>query len=267
MKIKWMIYSIAVILLAVSCKSKKNISKQSTIIKTPVEQVVEQIQAQEPKFETANVSKMNLALQINSRSFNVAASCKMIADSMMHISIMPMFGIEMFKVEITKDKIYVFDKLNKKYYETDFKFLERKIGIKLNYNNLESLISNQFFVVGQEITPVSKLKLEISKGIQTINYTGGNVTESVSINSLFGIENVNIYSVNTKYNLTTTYSDFALFDKINFPRKISIQASNSNNSLDCDFKINKVTFNTPMDLRSMDKSRFVKADINQLMKK
>jgi hypothetical protein len=191
----------------------------------------------------------------------------MIADSMMHISIMPVFGIEMFKVEITKDKIYVFDKLNKKYYETDFNFLERKIGIKLNYNNLESLISNQFFIVGQEITPVSKLKLDTSKGIQTIDYTGGNVTESISINSLFGIENVNIFSVNTKYNLTTTYSDFALFDNINFPQKISIQASNNKNNLDCDFKINKAIFNTPLDLQSMDKHRFVKAEINQLMNK
>lgn len=267
MRTKWFIYSLAVVLLAASCKTKKTITKETSISKKPIEQVIASIKQHEPKFENANVSKMSLALELNTRNLKVAASCKVITDSAMHISIMPALGIEMFKVEISTDSIYIFDKFNKKYYGTDYQFLENRFGVELNYHSLESLICNQFFVVGQEEIPLSKLSMGEVDGKQIINYKGGNMSQSVSINDLFGIEKVRIASQNSQYDLVTTYADFALLEGVNFPQKIQINVSNNKNKMMCDFGINKVNFNTTVSLQSLDKSRYQKSNIEQLMKK
>jgi hypothetical protein len=267
MKTKWIIYGLAITLVAVSCKSTKTITKETKVSKVPVEQIVNQVKQREPKFDNANVSKMSLELQLNSRNIKVAASCKLITGSAMHISIMPALGIEMFKLEISTDSIYIFDKFNKRYYGTDYEYLEKRFGVELDYNSLESLISNRFFVVGQKEIPYSKLSQEIVEGKQIINYKGQNMTELVTINSLFSIENVSIASQNSKYNLTTSYADFALLDGIDFPQKIQIQASNNKNKLHCDFNINRVTFNGSVSLQALDKNRYQKTDIEQLMKK
>ena len=254
-------------MFAMSCKTKKTISKETSIGKKPIEQVIVKVRQQEPKFTNANVSKMNLALELNSRSVRVAASCKLITDSAMHISIMPALGIEMFKVEISTDSIYIFDKFNKRYYATDYKYLEKRFSVELNYHSLESLISNRYFVVGHKEIPLSKLSMGTANGKETINYKGAKMTESVTINNLYRIVEMNIAPQNSQFNVTASYDDFAMIDGINFPQKIQIKANNNKHKMLCDFSINRATFNTSVSLQSLDKSRYQKADIDQLLKK
>ncbi|MBV5343348.1 DUF4292 domain-containing protein, partial [bacterium] len=77
----------------------------------------------------ANVSKMSVAVEVGGRKFNTSASCKIRTDSAIHISIQPFLGFEMFKVEINKDSLLVFDKVNKKLYPVPFAYFKTKFGL------------------------------------------------------------------------------------------------------------------------------------------
>jgi len=124
--------SIVFLLLTVlftACKTKQQIAKPLTE-RSPVDELIDKMQKAEPQFTTANVSKMNMTMNLQGRTFNVSATCKIRKDSVMHISIQPAFGFELFKVEITPDSIRAFDKLNKRMYATDFSFSRKDLGFR-----------------------------------------------------------------------------------------------------------------------------------------
>lgn len=267
MRTKWIVMSMAILMLAASCKSKQLITKEISVSKESAEEVVAKTTQRQPKFDNAHVSKMSLILELNSRTVKVASNFKLITGEGMHISIMPALGIEMFKVEITPDSIYIFDKFNKQYYATSFQQLEKIIGVQLDYHSLESLLSNRLFVLGHKEIPLSKLRIGQTDGKQTLSYKSGDQIEVTTINNLYGIESVKIGSQNSKYKFIASYEDFALLDGLNFPQKIKINANNSQNYLRCDFSINRVAFNTNLSLQALDKSGYQKTDINKLLKK
>ena len=142
---------VALVVLFTACKSKQSVMYQAATGKTKNTELIQKVRLNEPQFNTANVSKMSLYLNLDGRTFNVSASCKIRTDSAMHISIQPALGIEMFKLEITPDSILAFDKINKRLYATDFKLFETKFGLTVNYSDLQSLISNGLIVTGKQI--------------------------------------------------------------------------------------------------------------------
>jgi len=85
------------ILIFSSCKTTRTLSKSVSTSKNPVAQVVEQVLMSQPKFNTANVSKMSLELTLGERRVNVSAICKIKKDSVIYFSILPFMGIELYR--------------------------------------------------------------------------------------------------------------------------------------------------------------------------
>ncbi|MHB9140926.1 MAG: hypothetical protein ACYC25_03520, partial [Paludibacter sp.] len=72
------------ILILSSCKTTRTVSKGINTSKNPVAQVIEQVQSTQPKFNTANVSKMSLELTLGERRVNVSATCRIKKDSVIY---------------------------------------------------------------------------------------------------------------------------------------------------------------------------------------
>lgn len=264
---KYLLFLLITTVLFSACKTKQIVSKQAVQI-NPVEQLIEKVQQAEPNFKSANVSKMSMALNIDGRAFTVSASCKIQRDSVMHLSVQPIAGFEMFKVEITPDSIRAFDKVNRKMYVTDFSYLEKRFGVAVDYYTLQALISNRFFTVGSQNPNKDKCKLsgesENSHGIQFENSA---ILQVVNVNDVYRIDKVNLTSKSTNYLMSVLYSDFLLIDNVSFPQKIKIQASNPKHVLNCDFNISKAMFDNKIVFSSIESARYERADINQLLKK
>lgn len=267
MKFKKIVYFAALILLAVSCKTKQQIANNPEKLKKPAEVVLQKILNNQPNFNTANVSKMNLTLDLNGRLMSVSASCRMITDSALHISIQPALGIELFKVEMNRDSIHVFDKFNKKSYSFDYAFFARKFGVVIDYKSIESLISNRFFIAGGLAPENEKMESEIADNKNVLRYKGQDMQQVFYCNENDRIEKVNMASRKSAYTLDASYSSFALLGGVNFPQKITINATDKRKGMNCDFTINKVVFNETVQLTEISRQRFVKTDIEQLLKK
>lgn len=267
MRIKQLTYLLAILFLTFACKTKQQIATQQKSERKPVEMLIEKIKQAEPQFKTANVSKMNMSLDLNGRSMTVSASCKLISDSALHISIMPALGIELFKVEIYPDSLHVFDKFNRRSYSTDYKYLAERFGVELNYQSIEALITNRFFVSGVQ-NPDFELMTAKSEGSESvINYMGDIMQQTTHSNDQSRILKQNIVARKNNYILNAAYSAFEPENNIVFPRKININVSAIRSSYQCEFSINRIKFNEDLKLQTIDRSRFVKTSIDQLLKK
>lgn len=267
MKTKRLIPILLIAILVFGCKTVKQTVKQG-VSTEKLSELIQKVQEQQPKFNTANVNKMNLSLNVDGRTFNVAANCKIRTDSAMHISIMPAFGFELFKLEITPDSIFAFDKINKKLYAINFEYIEEKFGLNISFRDLQSVISNQLFnICSQEINAKNFTLSTTDKNLSRLSTECKAIKQSADVNSQYRIERIQLLPKSSDYQMTVDYSQFTNLDMVNFPLIINIEAKNLKHNLNCDFNISKATFNNNVVFSSLDASKYTRGDIKQLMNK
>lgn len=263
------IYFVLIILTLAACKSKTALVKQpSQKIDPKLSEQIDRIEKAQPTFSNVYVNKMTAAIEIGGRKFNTQASCKIKTDSCIHVSIQPMLGIEMFKVEIDKDSMRVFDKFNKKMYIVAFSYFKQKWNVSMNFNDLQAMLSNQFFTVGSTKPNIQGCKQAgIQNNLAVIEYQTNSLNQKTKINTNNRIAEVQIKAINADYKMDLMYSDFFQLDKFIFPQRIDIDAKSGARIVKINFKISKAIFDKPLNFTSIDQSKFSKGDINQLMNK
>jgi len=268
MKNKIAVIALLATMVLPGCKTTRTAVKADHSAANTIEQVIEQVQQAEPQFETANVSKMSLALNLNERKINVSATCKIRKDSAIHLSIQPFMGIELFKAELSPDSMWVFDKMNRRYYVVDYVFFRDRFGVEIDYYSLQALISNQLFSVGKKKVSLDGGSLSLlNDGRKKIDYETAKMQQSTDISITNIIQHVLLKAKNSNYQLQTNYAEFAMLDGVNFPQKIALHATNDKTEASCDFSILKVNFNTDIKFSATNPARYTRGDIDQLLKK
>ncbi|HEY6914481.1 MAG TPA: DUF4292 domain-containing protein [Paludibacter sp.] len=261
------IIPVLILLIFSACKTTKTIAKKETKTGNQIAQTIEQVQKKQPQFRTANVSKMSLELDMNDRKLNVSGSCKIRKDSAMFVSFQ-VFGFEVFKAELLTDSMRVFDKMNRRYFVTDYSYFSKRFGVDVDYYSLQSLLAAQFFCVGsREIQPDSCKLVTSPTGQNCINFETGNMLQSTQLTALNVIQQVILKAKNSNYQLQTTYADYADVNGISFPQKIALLASNDKTKASCDFSILKVEFNTDVKFVATGTDRYTRGNIDQILKK
>ncbi|MHB9141225.1 MAG: DUF4292 domain-containing protein [Paludibacter sp.] len=72
---------------------------------------------------------------------------------------------------------------------------------------------------------------------------------------------------NSPVQLTTDYSDFTSVSGVNFPQKITMNASGEKSRASFEFTISKVEFNTDVKFQPTNTEHYSLSNINQLIKK
>ncbi|NCU32675.1 MAG: DUF4292 domain-containing protein [Candidatus Moranbacteria bacterium] len=266
-KSKKTLYLLAILVVAFSCKTKQQLIPGKAAVDKSVIEHIEKLKSNEPYFRTANVSKMSIDLDLNGRTMSVAASCRMIKDSALHISVMPALGIELFKLEAYSDSMHVFDKFNRRIYSVDYKYLADKFGVELNYASVEALITNRFFIAGDENPDSKQLTLKTEGADIILNYTGSIMKQNTRSNSDNRIIAQYIGSEKSKYELNATYAAFEPAGNIIFPKKINLTISGSRHLFRSSFSISRLNFDENVQLLPLGRERYVKVSIDQLLKK
>ena len=112
-KLLFFVPFIALLLLLNGCKSK-NIPTGGEIANTKeLNEFVASMQSQEVKFNTLS-AKLNVNLQLPDKEMSSRVEMKLVKDSALQLSIQPILGIEVFRIELNKDSVKVMDRINKK---------------------------------------------------------------------------------------------------------------------------------------------------------
>lgn len=259
------------------CKTGKSISSKTpekavSILDvnhsfTPAEMAI-QIQKNQPAFTTAKVGKMSIKVDFKDRQLDVKATCNIVSDSTIHLSIQPFFGVELFKLELTPNTLILIDKPNKRFYESNYGFFRERFGITVNYDAIQSLISNRLFVAGKKAFSPNDFhwKKNVPKDMLAVQFE--TMYQETWLNlPLARISEVVLRTNDEAYEMKTLYADFKDFGGTLFPAKIYMDANSGKSAASFHFTIDDVKFDIPLTLEPTSLSRYVRGDINAFFKK
>ena len=118
--------TIGIALLLVSCQAKK-----AVVTTQPTKQ------SAQPTWHTRLTRNAQATASIDNQIYQAKCSMWAVNDSLTIISVQPMLGIEMFRLEATPKTIIVIDKINHRYVQTDYAEINRFCRPKMTYTLLQ----------------------------------------------------------------------------------------------------------------------------------
>ena len=97
--------------------------------------------AQKPAWHTCLIQGARATVTKGSDRVSATVTMQTVRDSMIIISVMPMLGIEMLRLEATPQELIAIDKIHGQYTTTDFKQLNHKLTPRLNWTVLQQISS------------------------------------------------------------------------------------------------------------------------------
>jgi hypothetical protein len=259
-----------IILGFIGCKTgKRSISRDLPSMKP--KNVIENASVNNPEFTTMNISKIDISFNYGKYDFTFRGSIKMIRDSIIVASIMPMIGIEMIRIELTPAEFTVIDKMNRKYTENSYDFIRLKYGIDLDFSHLQAMLSNQIFTNTRRnkiIDPDAFTVIAIGDSIvmrdTAIVYKDYHTY--FTINRQYRIERMSIENDSYSIMAQLKYSNFEKFDSIIFPTSIFVEALFSQqNNMTANVKINKIEFDKTIEAATINLAKYQRVTMRQLM--
>jgi len=121
-----------------ACKSAEK-AKRSSLEGKKTEYLIEQMKLNEFDFETFS-AKAVITLRQEGKKLNFKSNIRIKKDSVIWISITPVFGIEMARVMITNDTVKVINRLEKQFFIGDYEYINQRFNVDFEYEVLQALL-------------------------------------------------------------------------------------------------------------------------------
>lgn len=192
------------------------------------------------------------------QSFSSSMQLRMVKGKSISISIRPLLGIEMARIFITADSIYIIDKYHKMYVAE--KITNFTQGLPLDINLLQDAFLNRVFIIGRgELTHSMHNMVEIKEtGTQTWDIVPKNQLPefiySFAMNLSNNLTALNIMPEESQLPYSITYEDFKTTDIGTLASVVAITASQGTRSFSLKLNIDtsKIrlgeTFNDSFDI-------------------
>ena len=141
-------------LVLVGCGVKKNAATNYPISAASEPEV--------PVWHTCLIQNARATVITDDDRLTANVTMQTVHDSMLVISIMPMLGMEMLRVEATQIELIAIDKIHGRYAKTTYAELNKKLTPSLNWDILQQLCSAELPTGGE------KARLQYAFGKQTI---------------------------------------------------------------------------------------------------
>ena len=81
--------------------------------------------------------RAQVTLQLDEHQYSMSCSMRTWHNELIVLSVQPMLGIEMVRIEADQDSIWIFDKMNRRYAAMDYASINRIIQPKVSYRILQ----------------------------------------------------------------------------------------------------------------------------------
>jgi len=198
---------------------------------------------------------------MKNQKISSGGACKIYRDSVIQLSIQYFMGIEIAKLELMPEAVYLFDKMNTRYYYLAYEQLSDLTGVPLTYSDFQALVSNQFFTLGSakdenfnKVTSGKDGKNEVltyvtDNAVQKTFFDGANITK------------VEVIGTKNKFNFTADYGDFKQSGDVTAPKIINLTFKSGANNIKFNLNIEKVEFNKELKIILTNPLRYSKGDL------
>lgn len=231
---------LTICIIITSCKSKK---ETLVIEDAATAKVVREHYANAPEFETMS-SRLRLKYQDEDRSQSVTVSFRMEKDSTIWMSAQ-LLGFPLAKALITKDRVSYYEKINKTYFEGDYRLLSQWLGTPLDFQKLQNLLLGQTIY---DLREDNYVLTESTRGYQLV--PSG---ELDAIKKMFLLDAVSYKAIAQQLsqekenrNVTVTYPQYQRVEKRSIPEDIKIIANDGGNTTQIEISLRTVSFDVPV---------------------
>ena len=210
--------------------------------------IYDSLKLAEFNFKTLNI-KFNVKYEKKTQSLTLKGNLKILKDSIIWISLSPGLGIEAARLMLTKDSVFLLDKLNGSLTKGKYTYLKNLYKVDVDYNSLQAILTNNFFIypsVSNEKNEFTN-RFHISKdSIELAVYRKDELSVENLVNIQKSVYRINSYLINdvpNRRSLNVNYQSKASHDQKNFPGSITIKSVNENKFLNIDLDYTKVTLN------------------------
>ncbi len=262
-----------------ACKTKQQtiVSKSKAGKPVVIEQIdsteliLQQAIEQQPQFNSMYISKMNINLEYGSRSFNLRGQIRMITDTLISISIQPILGIEMFRVDMNPDGFTIYNKMKRTYAVNNYQYIKNVTQIDVNYDAIQAIFSHQLF------TPTSTKRDELLNAFELVTPTFLDTVTFIGKENILGAnQRFDISQANGRIVFTgaekdsqpihsITYGDLQRTNKILFPRSVTASSKLGNTPVSITLDINKIEFNNAIEANSINLTRYTKTTVSKVI--
>ena len=169
---------------------------------------------------------------------------------------------------MTPTEMIVIDKANKRFYQSNYGIFKSQFGVIVNYDAIQSLISNRLFVSGKKGFSPDDFSWKDSETKNTLFVQAETMSQENVIDLALGrIAEVILKTNNNSYSLKTSYANFKDFGGVLFPEKINIDGVQGENKAAFHFTIEDVKFYVPVVMEQTELSLYGRGDISSLFRK
>jgi len=260
--IKYLLIGLLPLMGIVACSSTKKMAGTSTINGIQTTTSVQQPAIQLPQFTSMTAGKCKLTLSFHEKTFTVSSSVKIITDSLIQISIMPLLGIEMYRAEFRPDSVTIIDKNNHNYFVTDYKFFKQRFGVSISFSDVQALLSNHTLPSGSGDPSVDLQKKESG-------YEWMTSFQELQADYLFSkdyrLMKTTLSQPSSDAQFSCSYDNFTAFESITFPTVCSVAASMKQNQAELTFAFDKIAFNAPLHVNSINLNSYSRVGLEQIL--
>jgi len=152
MKLRYIAFLIVVCTLLGGCASKKKVATDTTTKTTKTTRkasIQERTIAAQPDFTSVLAQKAKLSINYQQRQISASATISLIRDSIFIMSVQPLLGIELVRLEVTPDEVVMIDKLNHRYVQLTMAELQQKTGLPVGFSDVQAIAMDRLFCVGK----------------------------------------------------------------------------------------------------------------------
>ena len=266
------IIGVAVLVFAFSsCSSTKTLKKSHSIEGMTERAYVENVITNAGGWD-ALTGKMTLAVDLGEKGVTkVNGMLRIKKNVVIQMSITPLLGIEVARIEISPDGVLVIDRMNKRYVKASFAEVMVLTNADLNFHTLQSLFMNELFLPGKNSVTIRDLSA------YHIDVDVANVMLEVKKQKRFSyrfhtqapealLKETHIGLIGTPYGLKWKYDDFRLLEHKRFPMEMYVSFIGGKKPLEASFKLSRLSTESNWDAHTELSRKYKQVELEDILK-
>lgn len=261
----WLYVCVVLSILPAGCRTVKEAAGEANAALKAETEFFRTLDEQSLRYRTLSAKIQVEFTPASGKEVGSRAQLKLRRDDRLQISVQPLLGIEMFRLEVSRDSVKAIDRMNKRYFAESIADLKARKHLDFTFDNLQALLTNRLFLPGKQVvTPDDRGRFgweRIPAGyrLQTSDATG--MQYRFLADNEAKLRTTEITDAD-KHTLMWDYTNFRTVEGQLFP--MDMLASLRDHKLSIRF--NKVEINTPVDLKFIIPEGYERVTPEQILK-
>ena len=256
MNYKFFLYVFCFLLFICFANSCKTVKRGTYFGERPdlsLLELVDSVKVHSIDFDEIYLKRVFVDIFSDERSLAGRANILIKKDSVIVVSVVPLMGIELYRIKIDREGVHVLDRLNKKYITGTYENAGSIFLLDLGYEEIESILVNNVFLAGgfNFFEEIKRGRMVHNDSLFYYYFSGKSVSRGTTFYQTIEIQPLTYRPIKNvidfpdlNMDFKVEYSDFGTYGGYFFPRSIKTLGRRSGDILKLDFSYSTVEFNS-----------------------